>query len=72
MTAQELYDLSVTALPKSEKLRLATLILQELSTTAGAALDYSETWTEEDMREWTEHSKQYASIAYPEPDDATT
>ena len=51
ITAQTVYESTVMALSKSERLKLAALILDELSESAGSALDFSDSWTEEDLRD---------------------
>jgi hypothetical protein len=50
MTAQDLYSSAVSSLPASEQLRLATLILEGLAA-AAPALDYSDYWSDEDVRD---------------------
>src|SRR5438046_2916141 len=70
MTAQQIFEEAVASLPNSERLKLAALILQGLVDWTKDP-SYSDEWTEQDMREWTEHTMRYAEIAYPEPEDAT-
>jgi hypothetical protein len=65
LTAQKVYEASVAALPKSERLKLAAIILEELNASAGAALDFSDSWSEEDLRDLTEFAAQYADDVYP-------
>ena len=65
-TAQQLFESSVRTLPASERLRLATLILDELSATSADALDYSDTWTEEDVRDLSAFTASYAASLYHE------
>ena len=48
-TAKEIYAETIRDLPSSERLRLATLILEDLAESAAPALDYSDAWTEEDL-----------------------
>jgi hypothetical protein len=50
-TAQDVYAQSVVPLPASERLRLATMILEGLSGPAAAALDFSDQWSDEDLRD---------------------
>jgi hypothetical protein len=50
-TASDVYSGAVESLPPSEQLRLASLILQGLAQTSAPALDYSEEWSEEDLRD---------------------
>jgi hypothetical protein len=68
-TANEIYDSAVRSLPPSERLRLAALILDELSQTAGAALDTSEPWSAEDERDVTEYVLRHAAATYPEDEE---
>ena len=65
-TADEIFMNTVYGLPQSEKLRLATLILDELSKTAGPVLDFSDTWTADDTRDVATYSQRYASEQFPE------
>lgn len=51
MTAIELCEQQVAALSQSERLRLAAIILQELSNSAGPMLDYSDQWCDDDLRD---------------------
>lgn len=57
-TARELYSDQVQNLPVSEQLQLATMILQGL--TASAAANYSEEWSDEDLRDLTSFSLRQA------------
>jgi hypothetical protein len=50
-TAEEVYDQVVKGLPLTERLRLATLILNSIP--PQAVVDYSEAWSEEDLHEFT-------------------
>ena len=49
LTAQEVFTENVRALPPSERLRLAALILQELAQSDVAVVDRSDTWSEQDQ-----------------------
>jgi len=53
-TAEEIYDQVIKLLPLSERLKLATIILNDIS--PRAIVDYSEEWSEEDLREFSEDS----------------
>ncbi len=68
-TAEDVYAASVQSLPLSERLRLATLILAELSQAAASVLDFSDSWSDEDMQDLAIHSLRHASAAYPEESD---
>ena len=53
-TAVEVYNQVVKPLPPSERVKLATMILNDIS--PRAVIDYSEEWSEEDIREFSEDS----------------
>lgn len=59
--AQEVYTSSVKSLPASERLRLATLILDELSQTAAPILDFSDVWSDEDLHDFSSYSLRHAT-----------
>lgn len=61
ITAIELYEQQVAALSQSERLRLAAIILQELSSTAGPLLDYSDAWSDEDLSDVSRFSRHCAA-----------
>ncbi len=67
-SARDVYETAVAILSRSERLRLAALILDELSASAAADLEYSDTWTDQDIAEWAGHSLRYAAEAYPGDD----
>lgn len=60
-TAQELYANEVLILSPSERLRLATLILEGLTESSAAAMDFSDAWTEEDVKDVVAFSAQHAA-----------
>ena len=68
-TADEVYAGIVHGLAQSEKLHLATIILEDLSQTAGPVLDFSDSWSTEDIRDVSDFAKKHASAAYPEATD---
>ena len=69
LTAQEIFAETVRALPPSERLRLAALILQDLAQSEVAVVDRSDTWTEQDQHDLTIFSLQYAAELYPEDEE---
>ena len=69
-TAESVYELSVAVLPKSEQLKLAARILEALSGSVSTALDYSDSWSEEDMRDVTAHAAAYAANCFGEESDS--
>ncbi len=54
ITADELYEKSVRSMPASERIKLATRLLNDIE--SASILDYSDEWTEEDLRELTANS----------------
>lgn len=61
MTAQEIYNQVIRNLPPTERLRLATLILNELIQPNISIVDESDTWTEQDQLDLTTFSLQHAT-----------
>jgi hypothetical protein len=53
-TAEEVYDQVVRPLPLSQRLKLATMILNDIP--SQAVVDYDEAWSGDDIREFTETS----------------
>jgi hypothetical protein len=66
-TAEEVYAQVVKPLPASERLKLATMILNDIS--PRAVVDYSEEWSEEDMRDLTTHTMRNASKSLGEEEE---
>ena len=62
-SAQEIYTQAVRNLPPSERLRLATLILNELVEQPSSEIEESETWTEQDQNDLLNFSLQYTTTA---------
>lgn len=65
-TIQEIYTQVIRALPPAERLRLATLILNDLVQNNADLVDRSDTWTQQDRLDLVAFSLQYAAIDYPE------
>jgi hypothetical protein len=61
MSARELYDKSIKALPAVDRLRLAAMILDDLAATTGAGLDVRDDWSDEDVADLTAYSLKHAS-----------
>jgi hypothetical protein len=59
-TAQEIYASQVSLLAPSEQLRLATLILDELTKTAASKLDFSDEWSDQDLHDLAAFSLQHS------------
>jgi hypothetical protein len=53
-TAEELYETTVKPMLASERLKLATRILNDIPPTS--VLDYSDEWTEQDLRQLSDES----------------
>jgi protoheme ferro-lyase len=67
MTIQEMYDQSIKPLPPAERFRLATLILNEIP--PQAVVDYSDEWSEEDLRDFTNAGLAYINKVLEEEAD---
>jgi len=70
-TAQEVYMQTVRELPLMERLRLAALILDELTQHNLSVVDSSDTWSDQDQHDLTTYSLQYAAMHYPEDEELT-
>jgi hypothetical protein len=57
MNVQELYEQTIKSLPAAERLRLAVLILNDIP--PQSVVDDSESWTEEDLQDFTQGSWKY-------------
>lgn len=71
-TAQEIYAQTVRELPAQEQLRLAALILEELTRADPPSLvpvENGAAWTEQDQADVTAFSLRYAASIYPEEED---
>ncbi len=70
-TLQEIYIQIIHTLSPAQRLRLATLILNDLVKNDTDTIDQSDTWTEEDQIDLAVFASQYAAIVYPtEPGDS--
>jgi len=70
-TAEEVYSQAVKPLPLPERLKLATMILNDIP--PRAVVDYSEEWTEEDYRDFSAASWAYITQRLEEEEkDAPT
>jgi hypothetical protein len=68
-TIQEIYQSIIATLTLSDRLRLAALILNDLTQQDVAVIDASNTWTEEDQLELTSFSLQYANSIFPDEEE---
>ena len=64
--AQEVYTENVRPLPPGERLRVAALILAELTQAKLVGVDESSEWSEQDIRNLTAFSLSHAATLYPE------
>ena len=60
MSARDIYDKTIRPLPPMERLRIATLILDELSASGGEGLDMRDDWTDEDVADLMKYSMSQA------------
>jgi len=65
---EKLYERSIRPLPAGQRLRLATLILNDIPPLSVG--EYREDWSEDDMRDATLHSLRRASTSFGEAPDA--
>ena len=66
LTVREVFAETVRTLSPNEQLRLAALILRELSQSEVAVVDRRDAWSEEDEKDLTAAALQYAEARYPE------
>jgi hypothetical protein len=69
-TAQDVYNSIIQDLSPSEKLRLATLILNGLVQQDLSEIDRSDAWSEQDQTDIINFSLQYATALFPEEEEA--
>ncbi|MEH1911748.1 hypothetical protein [Nostoc sp.] len=67
--AQEIYSQVVCNLSPTERLRLATLILNELVEQNLSIIDQSDSWTEQDQLDLASFSLEYATSIFPESEE---
>lgn len=63
-TIQEIYTQILHTLPPAERLRLATLILNDLVQHDTDIVDQSDTWTEQDQLDLSNFSVQYGATGH--------
>ncbi len=68
-TIQEIYQNIFNTLSPGDRLRLAALILNDLTQSNVAVIDTSNTWTEQDVSELTNFSLQYAANLFPDTEE---
>lgn len=67
MTVNQLYEQTIKPLAPAERLRLATLILNDIP--PQSVVDYSDEWSEEDMRDAALHSLRQADVSFADGED---
>jgi hypothetical protein len=70
-TIQELYTQILRILPPVDRLRLVTLILNDLVQNNTNSVDESDTWTEQDQLDLVNFSLEYAATGYAEDEGLT-
>lgn len=68
-TVQEIYQNIVATLPSRDRLRLAALILNDLTQPNLDVIDISDTWTKQDQLELTSFSLQYTNNLFPDEEE---
>ncbi len=68
-TIQEIYQNISNTLSPGDRLRLAALILNDLTESNVAVIDTGNTWTEQDLTEVTNFSLQYAANLFPDTEE---
>ena len=66
---QEIYTQVMSALSPTERLQLATLILNDLVKQNAAVVDDSDTWTEQDRLDLAAFSLNYGTTVFPENEE---
>ncbi len=69
ISTEEIYTQVIYNLSPTERLRLATLILNDLVQQNASVVDQSDTWSEQDKLDITAFSLQYAAKIFPESKD---
>lgn len=71
MTAREIYETTIRPLSAVERLRLASLILDDLAAASGAGLDIRDEWSDDDIADLAAYSLKHAPTEIsPEDGDA--
>ena len=68
MTVNEIYQQSIKSLPTADRLQLAKMILNNIP--AESFVDYDESWSDEDIRDFTQASWRRVEEEVGELDDA--
>ena len=70
-SAEQIYSQVIINLSPTERLRLATLILNDLVQQNVSVVDQSNTWTEQDRIDITTFSLEYANKLFPESEETS-
>lgn len=65
MSAREIYENTIRQLPAMDRLRLASLILEDLTVSGGNGLDLSDEWSDQDIADLNAASLHYAARSIP-------
>jgi hypothetical protein len=65
-SAQEVYNQVTSTLSLTERLRLASLLLDDLKKQNVAVIDDGNDWADEDIEDITKISMDYANMIHPE------
>jgi hypothetical protein len=65
-TARQVYNEVIQALSPTERLQLATIILNELVQQDVPVIDHSDAWNEQDQMDIVNFSQQYAASLFPD------
>jgi hypothetical protein len=68
MTVNEIYQQTIKSLPAADRMQLAKMILNDIP--AESFVDYDDSWSDEDLRDFTQASWQRAEEEFGEPEDA--
>jgi len=68
-SVKDIYDLTIRSLPPKERLRLAALILSDLTRPGAEPIEFEDSWSEEDLRELVTYTVAEAGKSYPEGGD---
>lgn len=69
LTARDVFTRTVRTLPPAERLRLTALILDDLTRSTPTVEDSADMWSDQDQRDLTAFTLQYAAMLYPEDEE---
>lgn len=68
MSAREIYDSTIRRLPAIDRLRLASMILDDLAASQGKDLDLSDEWSDEDISDLSAATLKHAAATLEDSD----